>query len=349
MRGRRGPLACCLILSLPALLPAGLGAQTEPRGSALADKVFRHPSLTIPAVAEAIPELPAAEAARARVSLSSLGASESTARLDRRSGRFATLVLSHPLLPGGGRGNDLTWNALGRLAPSEGRGLGDAAAQALIAFLSEHREALQIEIRELGELRSAVHDDGRLIQIHVPRVYRGIPVRGSSVTAVINHGNLVLFGARRWATIDLSTKPGLRAPQARAALSGYLAPFALQGEPTAGLVVLPTSAASEGFPAGRGYRHRLVWALRATIEGAPGNWEALVDAHSGEVVSLIDINRYDSPRKVVGGVYPISNDGSDPEGLERSGYPMPFADVQTGESDLFTDSGGNLPVCVDAT
>ncbi len=47
-------------------------------------------------------------------------------------------------------------------------------------------------------------------------------------------------------------------------------------------------------------------------------------------------------RRVLGGVYPVSNDGSEPDGVEVPGYPMPFADVDDGSGVVYTDAGGNV-------
>ncbi|MCP4248740.1 MAG: endopeptidase, partial [bacterium] len=60
-----------------------------------------------------------------------------------------------------------------------------------------------------------------------------------------------------------------------------------------------------------------------------------------------DTLHYATTRKVVGGVYPVSNDGTPPDGIEQAGYPMPYADVTEAAGQRFTDSGGNYPVCVD--
>ena len=78
------------------------------------------------------------------------------------------------------------------------------------------------------------------------------------------------------------------------------------------------------------------------------HFEALVDAHTGEVMSFADTNQYVATvRKVKGGVLPVSNDGISPDGVEQAGWPMPFDDVVTPSGTVTTDSGGNLPAPVD--
>jgi len=289
-------------------------------------------------------------AAAARRHLSFLAVPEAGARLDLRGGRFATLIMSHPLLPGSGRANNVAWATLGVAEPLGNEGLREAAVRALRHYLSQRREELAIDLTELAPPRVEISDSGALIQMHVERTYFGVPVRGSFLTVVISHGNLVLLGAKNWGTVDLPTTPELPAPAARAALASYLEPFTLGDDwQRPQLFVLPTAAQDGGqtaMPFGQGYHHRLAWALRPRISGDPGNWEALVDADSGEILSFVDTNRYDSPRRVSGGVFPATNDGRDPEGLEQTGYPMPYVNAQNSSGDLFTDSGGNLSVCV---
>ena len=111
-------LARLAYASLVGLLAASsVTAQTSGR-SPVQDKTFRHPDLDIVNAALAIDRLPPGAAAAAREALAGVGASESNARLDPRGGRFATLLLSHPLIPGSGRGNMLTWSSLGLAAPT---------------------------------------------------------------------------------------------------------------------------------------------------------------------------------------------------------------------------------------
>ena len=103
---------------------------------------------------------------------------------------------------------------------------------------------------------------------------------------------------------------------------------------------------TERISLGRGYGHRLVWAIRPAFdkEDELGRYEALVDAHSGELISFEDTNDYAASfRQVIGGVQPASNDGNVPDGVEQAGWPMPF-DIVNGWT---TDSGGNLPVPID--
>jgi hypothetical protein len=89
------------------------------------------------------------------------------------------------------------------------------------------------------------------------------------------------------------------------------------------------------------YDFRLVWVVNATISGDMGTWEGLVDAISGDLLAFEDKNHYAS-RRMVGGVYPVSNDQRPPDGQEQAGWPMPFANVTIGPNTIFTNSGGSL-------
>jgi hypothetical protein len=118
------------------------------------------------------------------------------------------------------------------------------------------------------------------------------------------------------------------------------------------LVLVPVSRGSDvgRVPVGKGYSYRLAWVVRPDFKGDVRRFEALVDAHSGELMSFEDTNHYAaSAREVRGGVYPVSNDGIVPDGVEQPDWPMPFIYVTTPGGTVVTDSGGNLPAAVEGT
>ena len=112
---------------------------------------------------------------------------------DARTGRPSSLMLSVPLVPGTGVGNTLGWDQ----PPSEAM-IGDRAWTALLRYLDGQRKTLGVDAAELAAPRVGVFEDGALILIHAPRALGGIPVRDSGLTAVVNHGNLVLLGLQSW-------------------------------------------------------------------------------------------------------------------------------------------------------
>ncbi len=87
--------------------------------------------------------------------------------------------------------------------------------------------------------------------------------------------------------------------------------------------------------------YRLAWAFNLRLAGDIGKWEAVVDAQSGELLNFEDKNEY-AGRQMFGGVYPVSNDQRVPDGVEQTGWPMPYADITSGADTFFTDQGGNI-------
>jgi hypothetical protein len=104
-------------------------------------------------------------------------------------------------------------------------------------------------------------------------------------------------------------------------------------EPT--LVWLPVRRAADP----QELEHRLAWRLESRFPGDAGRWESLVDATSGALLSFVDLNHYGTARNIRGGVHPMSTDGVPPDGSMVAGYPMPYADLDSGG---FADSGGNF-------
>ena len=325
---------------LPVVLAVGVTVPVEssmvPERSPILEKTFRHPDLLISSLekppAEVAPTLGRETLDR---QLSSLGAQGGL--YDWRSGGWGSLVLSVPLLPGDGAGN--------RLGPP--RAIGEAQPwSALADYLRAYREALRVDLAELGEPRVSVFDKGAYIQIYAPRIVGGVPVRDSSVSAVISHGNLVLLGLQNWGAVDASTAPVVTGDAARRVMARHIHPFTVAGYRAQDrLERIPFARGQEltAVPEGRGYDYRLAWVVSTSVEGDRGSWEAIVDALTGELIAFEDRNAY-AARRVLGGVYPATSDQQPPDGTERPGWPMPFADVN-GAKTSFTSTGGQLTVC----
>ena len=336
---------------MAAVLGAGpVGAAVAPKNeSPIAAREYRHPQLHIDNRVQRVEEQAAAARGSFLDALTELRVSSPAAYLDPRTGRFATLMPAEPLLPGTGEGNSVAWSDLGIDEPAGADGWKQAAWGAFVGYVEQHSKALGIDVAELAQPGNVtVHDDGAIVQIHAPRVIDGVRVRESYLTAVINHGNLVLFGAHNWGTVRVSGTPTLSEAEATQSLGSFLSALAPQEyRRKASLAIVPLSAGPlESLNAyDRGLDYRLVWVLSPRFAGDMGTWEALVDAHSGEMIAFTDTNHYQSVRRVQGGVYPVSNDLVPPDGVEQPGWPFPFADVTTTGGNFFTDTGGNLPVC----
>ena len=271
--------------------------------------------------------------------LAELGVPPNHAYRDNLTGRWANLIITRPMIPGDGVGNRLTWESLGRSAPVDEAGMRHAAITAFRSFLADHAGALGISMDNLGD--AYVQIEGQLIQIAIPRVLDGVPVEGAFINASISHGNLILMGLSNWGDAELRTDPALAREGAIAAVRDHLSGIDIEsfrGEPE--LRIVPVDR-------GEALDHRLVWSVRPVLADSLGGWEGLVDAHSGELVAFRDTNHYADMRKVIGGVYPTSNDGVGEDGTEQPGWPMPWADVSTSLGDFFTDAGGNLAAPVD--
>ncbi len=325
------------LLSCAAVLP--LTALVQPDDSPMLSKIFQHPDLRV-AARYAHASEGQANGLGGPMRQPALGVPPEAAYLDVRTGRWATLMPSKPLLPGSGVGNNLTWESRQMDGPPSYAAQQEMAWEAFIGYLRDHQSELRIDLGELADPNIAIRDDGALVQIHAPRRVNGVPVRDSYLTGVIRHGNLTLFGARNWGDVATAAQPALTVDAAIATASTHLEPFVASRWHKASLAFVPAAP-------GDAMTYRLVWALRPVFDDGLGTWEALVDAHNGELLSFADLNQYASAREVEGGVYPQSNDGIGPEGTEQPDYAMPFTDVANAGDDFFTDSGGNLLACVD--
>ena len=333
---------------LLVLLAAPLAAQVEPEKLPLvAEKEFRHPDLDIPAFHLEVRQLPATVAAQARGRLERLGVAENAAFVDQRGGRFVTLLPATPLIPGRGVGNELAWSDLRESAPKDAAAAEQATFAAFKSYLEAGRFELGIDPAELGAHRIGGHGDGELYQIYVPRSIDGIPVRGSYLTAVIGQGNLTLFGAEKWGDRPAAVAKDARlgTEEAHRIAADFMAPLQITGEwGKADLEWIPVARGKSAneVPLGKGYGYRLAWSVKVHVEGDGGHWEVLVDAKSGQVLASEDKNAYAEAK---GGVYPLSNDGIVPDGVEQAGWPMPWLTITGGTpTPVTTDTGGNASV-----
>ncbi len=276
--------------------------------------------------------------------------SEVAVWIDPRSGAATNILGAYPLIPGDGVGNRIA-------APDAGLRGGETGAagveRAVRRFIRQHAALLGVDPAQLGEARVGQVND-ELWQVRIPQAYQGLPVRYGQLVATINHGNLVLIGTETWGNIrGLSVVPEV--PAEAALQSG----FAFADGPGADDVLLqparlevvpfaPTQFQSgEAFagPVGQGYGHRLVWSFVFQRPPEDARWEVLVDARSGEVLSLQDLNHY-VERQFTGGVYPLTSTElcNTPTqcGVMQTGWPMPFADTGLASPNNFTNSAGIL-------
>ena len=335
-----------LCLALLAIVAGSAGAFVQQRNdSPLAERQFLDSALEFGDVFARPETLPQGLRSDALAALESLGVGSSAGIFETRGGRWATLYPVIPMIPGRGQGNNLTWEAVSGFVPADNDAIVEVAWDQVARYIEQNANNLKIDLSELNH-RGASHNDGQLVQFFANRTFGGLPVRGAGFTAVLNHGNLALMGSNAWGDIKLDLSPLHTAEQARAAVAKFLQPFAiefLRGDATLEIV---TAGVSEAYDVGSGIDHRLVWVVLPQVAGAAGQWEALVDAHTGALISFQDLNHYaeagtrgPTDRNINGGHYPITYDQIGPEGVMQDNYPMPYADVSSGG---FTDAGGNF-------
>ena len=168
----------------------------------------------------------------------------------------------------------------------------------------------------------------------------GLPVEGGSVFFRINNGNLIQVALDRIGPISLDPNPSLETSTAWAVLKGYLGAQASDSDQvvdpgTLSIVpVTPDGMDPDAFTAadyGKMIGYKLVYRIAFRRPGASGTWEALVDAHTGDLLKFADANRYGH---VHGGIR--ASDGLPPE----EDHSFPAVDIGGGK---FADSAGNYP------
>jgi hypothetical protein len=260
-------------------------------------------------------------------------------RWDARSDRPHLIQgAGFPLLPG--RANALARADLG--LPADRRLKIEDVEGQVRGFLSRYPDLLRVDSLSLrlDRTRSQAIDNGRAWLIELQQFYEGIPVEGANVYFRINNGNIVQLGADRIGDVRVAMVPRSRRAGAfirllqqlaisRADLSEILDEGTLKIYPTLTEGEQPGQA-FQGT-AGSGYAYRLVWEFSFRRQNDRATYKVVVDAHSGEVLQVQDLNRY---AELTGGIYPTTN--TDPEVV----VPFPFASVTNGTAKV-TDADGN--------
>jgi hypothetical protein len=273
------------------------------------------------------------------------GAALGITHLDGRSGKPTGLTPDNGnagILPGNNR---LLWTVgtshdEGHGPPTDHRMLSEVAVEAVKQFLIDNQETLGIDIDELfapGTVRTEVHADGD-IQLSLRRTYNGILVIGSRVAVNIVAGNIVSLSLEEWGDIedDFDITPSITAEDAMSAFAAHTGGHAVvAGEETCDseiqiLTLANDEDATESSATtlrgtaralqttGLGYKHKLIWKVCPKFEGqgVAHLFQGYVDAHTQEVMELTNtVDLF-----VEGGVYPISNDGKLPGGVEQPNW-----------------------------
>jgi len=169
-------------------------------------------------------------------------------------------------------------------------------------------------------------------------VREGLPVENARVIFRVNNGNLIQFGSEYLPAAGATVPPTkLTREQALAAVAKYIGGLGSADTfmDSGSLHLLPANILStrsaEGFDFGAGRGIAKVWQFTFHRDGVMGTWMARVDAASGEVLELSDVNTY-ATAQASGGIFQNS-----PTTGSEIVRPAPFANLSSGG---FTNSAG---------
>jgi hypothetical protein len=170
----------------------------------------------------------------------------------------------------------------------------------------------------------------------------GVPVDRAALYFRINSGNLLQVASQNIAPVAIDTTPSIDFQTGWTVVQDYLGPFAsasdvINDRGSLHLIpVTPKNVNADDFdgPLGSGFSYKLAWRYTFDRPGVIGSWEAVVDAHTGELLRFVDGNRYG---RVHGGAYP----GDDHVG--EADRPFPFADTGLPAPNQYSDAGGLFP------
>ncbi|HKH47209.1 MAG TPA: pre-peptidase C-terminal domain-containing protein [Thermoanaerobaculia bacterium] len=232
-----------------------------------------------------------------------------------------------------GRGNQLrVADISGYLG---GRGSVDLATMESItrAFLPRVAGMLGVDPKtlQLNAGRSG-HPAEHLWFIDFDVVRNGMVIDGARVAFRVNNGNLIQFGTENLPAQGVTApKAKLARKDALATLSAFIGGFSAADTFIDGgslhlmTVRLDDARFAEGYAPAKGRGLLSAWQFVFRRAGDNATWRARIDARTGEVLELRDINDY---AQVTGGAKILG---------ASTNLPMPFANVSSGG---FTNSAG---------
>ncbi len=245
-----------------------------------------------------------------------------------------------PFIPG--PANSLEWNNI-EAGCQNIHCLSDETVEGLARdFLSSYKSVFPVNQEDL-----VIDPDGTLAigrSIYLLRFqwhHGGIPVEGGSIYFRINNGNLIQVATEKIGPISLDPQPSLSVAEARVVLDNYLgvnrSVTDLYGD-LGSLRIVPVTPSHQNIERfegaiGSGITYRLAYRFAFNRPGVIGTWEALIDAHDGEIIRFVDANRYG---RVHGGAYPGDNH------VGEADRPFPFADTGLPSPNNYTDASGTF-------
>lgn len=267
-----------------------------------------------------------------------------TLYFDVHSGEAALVKeLPQPWIPGAG--NTLTRADVAAVLGRPVTEIDEAILTDLGArFLTANGARLNVPISELAP-RPPRRVGEQLWVVTYEHRPGGVLVATSRLTLVIGHGNLILWGSEGLAPMTAPPAAGITSAEARATVERYVGWDAgrdrLVSAPRR-LYLLVATGAGALDPGVAGRRHHAVWELMLERRGELGTWLVHVDAHSGEILTFADANRYAWVR---GGVAPRTwND-------REESRPLPWVDLGDGSfssfEGLYAASAGRATASLD--
>jgi subtilisin-like proprotein convertase family protein len=246
-----------------------------------------------------------------------------------------------PFIPG--KGNNLSWNTVASNCSSIQCIPKSEIESRAREFLTKYSSLFPVSLDDLRLDTEGTTPVGESIYlVRFQWYYSGIPVEKGSIFMIINNGNLIQIASSRIAPISLDTNPSFSVDTAWEIINGYLGKQKITEKDeivnNGTLVIIPVTP--DGYepnsyvgPASKMAEFKLAYRIMFRKSGIMGTWEALVDAHSGEILRFVDANKYG---KIQGGVYKTDKN---PTQTEET-VPFPYADYGTG---VYSDIGGNYP------
>ena len=261
--------------------------------------------------------------------------------IDERTGRLNLLEGGAiPFIPG--PANDLRWENFAEASCQSQWCIPLPKIEGLARdFLAKHQGIFKVPQDELVlDPAGSIPVGNSLYYLRFQWVYGGVPVEGASIYFAINNGNLIQVGVLRMGDIKLDPVPTVSLDTAWQILDGYLGGLEKSDEiVNPGTLVIkpitPRGMDADAFnsPFGQMIDYVLVYKIAFRRPGVIGTWEALVDAHTGEIIRFLDSNVYGH---IQGGVYKTDA----PQTEVTAPFPYADYDYYNGK---FADSVGNFP------
>jgi alpha-tubulin suppressor-like RCC1 family protein len=326
----------------------------EVSSKSLTNKAFVKPELQVSSMSEQlnnVSNMMSFESGTARQRFNDKYGGAFSFHIDPRSGTPTNIVGSIPLIPGNGRNNRITNNMLsavsGRLVSVTDA---DAVAAVSKKFIQDNSDVLNIDVAQLGAV-TATKVSEELWQINAVQSVNGIKVRKARLAATVSHGNLVMIGTAQWGNAQINTIPKITADDALKRgfqfVDGQTSADKILSQPVLEIIPAAPLNMQDGDryigAVGKGYNHKLVWTFVFTRSPDVASWEVIVDAQTGEILSLTDLNQY-LTSGVTGGVYPLTNteicNESSRCGTMQFEQPMPFVDTGQAAPNNYSNSAG---------